>query len=67
MPNNPAKSRIWLISAGGGDDGGEGDGDSDGNGDIEEEDGAGDEDAAGAKPAAPKPKDKGLKGKKAKK
>ena len=61
----PAAGEGGGGGAGGGDGGGEGDGDGDG--DIEEEDGAGDEDAAGAKPAAPKPKDKGLKGKKAKK
>ena len=54
-------------AAGEGGGGGAGGGDGDGDGHIEEEDGAGDEDAAGAKPAAPKPKDKGLKGKKAKK
>jgi hypothetical protein len=63
----PAAGEGGGGGAGGGDGGGEGDGDGDGDGDIEEEDRAGDEDAAGAKPAAPKPKDKGLKGKKAKK
>ena len=62
----PAAGEGGGGGAGGGDGGGEGDGDGDGDGDIEEEDRAGDEDAAGAKPAAPKPKDKGLKGKKAK-
>ena len=58
----PAAGEGGGGGAGGGDGGGEGDSDGDGDGDIEEEDGAGDEDAAGAKPAAPKPKDKGLKG-----
>ena len=57
---------VGVGGASAGDGNGDSDGDGDGDGD-EDEDGAGDEDAAGAKPAAPKPKDKGLKGKKAKK